>query len=206
MTRSLVFGWLTKYSQDPFSSTTDTALQAMTGNKYYTALGEAVVDSKKGYDTYLIDKAGAAQGGSELIAIRNTARATLVGLLRALISNINAIAKGNVDLLLSSGFPLNRDNRTPIGPLAPPKPPVLTQGSTSGTMKAATGTVYGGSLYTARLAKASAPTVYLYTQQKTAARFMFPGLTPGELYNVDINVIGAAGASDFSDPGTLRVT
>jgi hypothetical protein len=34
---------------------------------------------------------------------------------------------------------------------------------------------------------------------------MFADLTPGELYNVDINAIGAAGPIDFSDVGTLRV-
>ena len=125
--------------------------------------------------------------------------------LRALISNINAIANGNVDMLLSSAFPLRRDNRTPIGPLPAPDAPVVTQGPTTGTLKASTAAVYGAALYTARLAKAAAPTVYVDTQQQTGIRFMFSDLTPGELYNVDINAIGAAGPSDFSDVGTLRV-
>ncbi|MDQ6625135.1 MAG: hypothetical protein M3Y69_03190, partial [Verrucomicrobiota bacterium] len=109
------------------------------------------------------------------------------------------------DILLSSGFPLRNTNRTPIGPLPAPAAPTVAQGPNTGTLKAATSSVYGASLYTARLAKASTPDVYVETQQQTGVRFAFEGLTPGELYNVDINAIGAAGPSDFSDVGTLRV-
>jgi hypothetical protein len=68
----------------------------------------------------------------------------------------------------------------------------MAQGPATGTLKASTAAVYGAALYTSRLAKASAPTVYLGTQQGTSIRFMFSDLTPGELYNVDINAIGAA--------------
>ena len=205
MIRSIVFGWLTKDSEDLFSAKVDAGLKAMTGNPNFPTLVDAVTACQKAYAVYLIAKANASQGGTDLISIRNTDRATLVELLRALISNINAIANGNVDMLLSSDFPLRRDNRTPIGPLPAPKAPVLTQGPITGTLKASTAAVYGAALYTARLAKASAPTVFVDTQQQTGTRFMFAELTPGELYNVDINAIGAAGPSDFSDVGTLRV-
>ncbi len=150
-------------------------------------------------------KANAAQGGTDLISIRNTERDTLVGLLRALISNINAIANGDVDMLLSSGFLVRNTNRTPIGPLPAPYAPTVAQGPIIGTLKASTATVYGASLYAARIAKSSAPDVYIKTQQQTGVRFVFEDLTPGELHNVDINAIGAAGPSDFSDVGTLRV-
>ena len=205
MLRSIVFGWLTKDSEDSFSAKVDAGLKATTGNTNFTTLAAAVTACQTSYNTYLIAKANASQGGTDLISIRNTDRDNLVGLLRALLSNINAIANGNVDMLLSSAFPLSSDNRTPIGPLAAPDAPVVTQGPTTGTLKASTAAVYGAALYTARLAKAAAPTVYVDTQQQTGIRFMFSDLTPGELYNVDINAIGAAGPSDFSDVGTLRV-
>jgi hypothetical protein len=65
--------------------------------------------------------------------------------------------------------------------------------------------IYGGALYTARLALASAPNTYLQTKQGTGARFQFAGLTPGEVYNVGIMVNGAAGPSDWSDDSSLRV-
>lgn len=80
----------------------------------------------------------------------------------------------------------------------------MKQGTT-GQATAVTKPVYGGSFYTARLALASAPTVYQQTMQKTGARFEFNGLTAGELYNVQINVTGTAGVSNLSDVGTIRV-
>ncbi len=49
------------------------------------------------------------------------------------------------------------------------------------------------------------PDVDVDTQQKTGVCFTFADLTPGEVYNVEINAIGAAGASDFSAVGALRV-
>jgi len=82
---------------------------------------------------------------------------------------------------------------------------VLTQGANSGVLKAATRTIPGASLYTGRIALASKPDVFVQTVQQTGVRFEFAGLTPGEVYMVQMNCIGAAGASDWSDFGTLRV-
>lgn len=205
MKKSVLFGWLTKFSDDEFSAAVDAGLKALTGNPSFTSLTAAVAACQTAYDAYLVAKANASQGGTDLISLRNTARETLVSLLRSLISNINAIANGNVDMLLSTALPLRSTNRTPIGPLPTPDAPVLSQGANSGTLKASTPTVYGASLYTGRLALTSKPDVYVQIVQHTGSRFLFTQLTPGELYNVDINVIGAAGPSDFSDIGTLRV-
>ena len=122
-----------------------------------------------------------------------------------LFSNINAIANGDDVVLASCGFPLRSTNRTPIGPLPAPASPTMAQGPTTGTLRASVPGVYGSYLYTARLALASAPNTYIQTVQQTGTRFLFEGLTPGEVYNVEVNAIGAAGASDWSDDGTLRV-
>lgn len=81
----------------------------------------------------------------------------------------------------------------------------MSQGPASGTLKASTVPVYGAALYTARLALASMPDKFLQTQQSTGARFLFENLTPGEVYNVEMNAIGAAGPSDWSDDGTTRI-
>jgi hypothetical protein len=205
MLNQATFGWLTKDSEDMFSGKAAAGLYSTTGNPVYSSLASAVTACQSAFDAYLIAKSNASQGGVDLTSIRNTARADSVALFRALVSNINAIANGDVDKLLSSGFPLRNSNRTPIGPLAAPFAPTLAQGPTTGTLKASVPAVYGASLYTARLALASAPSVYVQTKQQTSARFLFEDLTPGELYNVDVNAIGAAGASDWSDNGTMRV-
>lgn len=205
MTNSTLFGWLTKYGEEPFSGTVDAGLQGTDGNPNYTALAAAVTAAKAAYNTYLIAKADAIEGGKEETTARNARRAELVVLLRALLSNINAIANGDEEVLLTSGFPLRQTTRNRVGPLGAPAAPVVTQGDVSGVLKASTAPIYGAALYTARLALASAPTTYLQTVQGTGTRFQFKGLTPGELYNVDMNAIGAAGPSDWSDVGTMRV-
>jgi hypothetical protein len=205
MLSQLLFGWLTKDGEEQFSGKMSAGIQGTTGNTYYTALAAAVTAVTASYETYLLAKADATHGGVEQTAIRNARRGDLVELSRGLLSNINAIANGDMEKLMSSGFPLRKTVRTPIGPLPAPLSPIVKQGPTTCTMKASTQPVYGASLYTARLALASAPLVYLQTKQSTAAHFLFEGLTAGELYNVGMNAIGAAGPSDWSNDGTGRV-
>jgi hypothetical protein len=205
MLTQLLFGWLTKDGQEQFSGTMSTGIQGTTGNTYYTALAAAVTAVTASYQTYLLAKADATHGSVEQTAIRNARRADLVELSRGLLSNINAVANGDMEKLLSSGFPIRKTVRTPVGPLPTPLAPIVKQGPTTCTMKASTLPIYGASLYTARLALASAPLIYLQTKQSTAAHFLFEGLTAGELYNVGINAIGVAGPSDWSNDGTGRV-
>jgi hypothetical protein len=102
-----------KRQRHPFSAKTDAGLEATTGNAYYTALATAIAACQTSYDIYLAAKAEASQGGTDLISLRDTARANLVALLRAFFSSINSIANGNVDMLLSTAFPIRSTNRTP---------------------------------------------------------------------------------------------
>lgn len=157
------------------------------------------------YDAYVVALNNAAQGGVENTAIRDARRADLIALLRPLISNINAIANGDVEMLLSSGFPLNKTTRTPIGPLPTPAAPTVSQGPNSGTMKVFTPPLYGAALYVAQIALASAPTTVLQTKQGTGTRFVFDTLIPGEVYNTRMMAYGAAGPTDWSDDATLRI-
>jgi hypothetical protein len=205
MISQLLFGWLTKDGEEQFSGKVSTGIQGMTGNTYFTTLATEVTAADTAYATYLLAKADAVRGGVEQTAIRNARRGDLVDLLRGLLSNINAVANGDAEKLLSSGFPLRKTVRTPVGPLQTPATPVVRQGPTTCTLKASTPPIYGASLYTTRLALASAPLVYLQTKQSTAAHFLFDGLTAGELYNVGMNAIGAAGPSDWSNDGTCRI-
>ena len=42
-------------------------------------------------------------------------------------------------------------------------------------------------------------------QTLTAASYVFENLTPGQIYLVDVNVVGSAGPSDYSDAAELMV-
>lgn len=144
------------------------------------------------------------QGGGKIVAAAVTAqRADMVGLLRLGASYVTSRANGNMEILLKGGFPIQKPTRTPIGQLPAPEPPTLTRGKKSGQLDAATAPLYGGQAYIWRVALASSPAVYVQTAQTTAASAEFFDLTPGEIYNIEVLVIGSAGPSDFSKPGTL---
>ena len=65
--------------------------------------------------------------------------------------------------------------------------------------------MFGAYSYNWRLALASAPTVFVQQVQTTAASNIFSGLTPGQTYTVQLNAVGSAGPSDWSDDGETMV-
>lgn len=102
MIPQLAYGWLTKDGEDPFSAKVDKGIQGMTGNPNFTTLAPAVTAIETAYNTYLIAKANAVQGGVEATAIRDARRADLSDLLRPLLSNVNAIANGDIEMLMGA--------------------------------------------------------------------------------------------------------
>jgi len=198
-------GFFTKDGEAPFTDKVTTILEWMNTNPKYPTPSPTLTVVQTAFDAYKVATANAAQGGVENTAIRDARRAELVALLRQLANYVSATANGDLETLISSGFPIQKPNRTPIGPLPPPSAPVLSQGPVTGSVRAVVPPVYGAFIYNWRLALASAPTVYLQTAQSTAARILFNDLTAGQVYNVELNCVGAAGTSDWSDDGTMRI-
>ena len=75
----------------------------------------------------------------------------------------------------------------------------------TGELNASTPPIPNASVYTWRVALASAPDAYVLEQQKSAASDTFEGLTPGQIYLVDVNAVGSAGPSDWSDTAQQMV-
>lgn len=143
-------------------------------------------------------------GGGKIAAAAMVAqRADMVGLLRLEASYVTSRANGDMQILLKGGFPIQKPTRTPIGQLPAPDAPSVTRGTKSGQLNAATTPLYGGQAYLWRVALASSPAVYVQTAQTTAASNSFFDLTAGETYQIEVQVIGSAGPSDFSDAGSL---
>ena len=147
----------------------------------------------------------AADGSREKNAIKRAKLTELVSLMRQLASYVTSTCNGDMAKLLSSGFPHQKPTRERVGELPAPVTPKAKQGELSGQMVATTAPIYGASAYNWRVALASAPNTYVRTGQTVGARNTFDGLTPGELYNVQVNAVGAAGPSDWSVAGQLRV-
>ena len=126
-------------------------------------------------------------------------------LMRQLASYVTATANGDMAMLISSGFPNQKPMRERIGELPTPSTPLVRQGALTGQIGATVSPIYGASSYNWRVALASAPNTYVRTAQKVGGRSTFEGLIAGELYNVECNAVGAAGPSNWSVAGQLRV-
>ena len=113
-------GFLTKDGEAPFTDKVTTILKWMTGNDKYKTPSPTLDVVQTAFDAYKVATADASQGGKENTAIRDARRAELVALLRQLANYVSATANGDMETLLSSGFPTQKPTRTPIGPLPAP--------------------------------------------------------------------------------------
>jgi|GEM_PF-1161617 len=132
-------------------------------------------------------------------------RAALCAVLRLLANSVHVACKGDPAMLTSSGFPVWKPTRTPVGVLPTPATPVLSLGARTGELNASTPPMPNAYIYNWRVALASAPDAYVLQQQATAASDAFEGLTPGQIYLVDVNAVGSAGPSDWSDTAQQMV-
>lgn len=147
----------------------------------------------------------AADGSREKIAIRRAKERELSSLMRQLANYVTSTSNGDMAKLLASGFPHQKPARERIGELPAPDGPKIVQTNISGKVNVSVKAVYGASSYNWRLSSAKSPGTYLQQVQTTGSRVSFDGLTPGEVYLVEANAVGASGPSDFSTPGQLRV-
>ena len=183
----------------------ETIVTSMTNNSAYPTPSPALAAITTAINDFSDAIANAANGGTERTAIKNTMRNALAALLRHLSSYVHVACNGDMAKLLSSGFPVQKPTRTPAGILPAPATPVLRLGGRSGDLVAITSPVANAYAYNWRVALSSAPDAYVQEIQATSARITFSGLTPGQLYLVDVNALGSAGPSDWSDSAELMV-
>jgi len=186
-------------------SDTNTILTSLTGNPSYPAPSPTLAVITTALNVFIAALADAADGGKTLTAIKNARRDDLAALRRELAYYVQVACKGDLTVLLSSGFPIQKPQRSPIGVLPAPTNVTVSLGELSGELDAAMPPVFGAVIYTWRLTAASAPTVVVQTVQTTAASNTFTGLTPGVIYTTEVNAVGSAGPSDWSNPVSQMV-
>ena len=198
-------GFLSSSSDALLVTGAQTIVNSLTTNQDYPKPTPTLPTVTTALNDFTVAIANAAGGGKEETAIKNAKRAELTSLLRQLASYVGATCGGDMAKLLSSGFPTQKPSRTPIGVLPAPVTPTAAPGPLSGQLEAISAPVFGAYTYNWRVALVSAPTVFVQQVQTTAARNIFTGLTPGQVYFVQLNAVGSAGASDWSDDGETMV-
>ena len=81
----------------------------------------------------------------------------------------------------------------------------LDQDTETGSPDAATQAISGAYIYSWRIALASAPTSTIKHVLATAASNLFDGLTPGQVYQIEVSAVGAVGPTDWSVPNERMV-
>ncbi len=179
---------------------TQVILQSLADNvAVYATPSPTLAVVRTSLDKYINAIAAAADGGIALTAAKKAARSELVVLLRNLASYVQVACKDSMENLLLSGFPVQKPNRIPIGVLPAPTVLNLNLGPRSGTLDAKVLALAGAAIYNWRLTATGNP-VPVATAQTTAASTSFDSLTPGVIYTVEANAVGASGPSDWSQP------
>ena len=177
----------------------------MTGNAHYPSPTPTLPALTTAKDDFATALANAADGGKEMTAIKIAKRAVLAGMLRQLSLYVTMTCKNDRAIVISSGFPTWKHERTPVGILPAPETPILSHGERTGDLVASTVPVPNGAIYNWRVALPGATPDIKVRVQTTAASTTFANLTPGQIYLVDVNVVGSAGPSDYSDSAQLMV-
>ncbi len=176
----------------------------LTGNPSYTTPFPTLAGVTTAIDNLETLNDAALGGGRVAISARKAAKANLISLMRQLAAWVQAHCQNDPTILLSSGFDVTK-TPTPVGPLDAPSSPILRRGALSGTLKARVPKVRGAYAYNWRAALASSPTVYVEVAQTAGGRYTFGDLTPGLIYAVQANALGAVGESNWSSSATLMV-
>jgi hypothetical protein len=200
MTVKPSISFITTYGDALFITTAKGIIIAMTGNPSYPTPSPALPVVQLALDGFMTSVGDAANGGVELTAIKNDKRAVLGDLLRQLANYVQVACNGDLTVLLSSAFPIQKPQRFPIGVLPAPTGLTVSLGSRTGELNASAKPVTGAAIYNWRLTTAAQPSVVVQTAQTTAASNVVDGLTPGVIYNIQANAVGSAGPSDWSDP------
>ena len=197
-------GFLSSDNDAQLITDTETIIVAMTNNPAYPSPAPTLAIVTAAKNDFATAVANAANGGTTLTLIKNEKRAALVALMRELDIYVHMACKGNLADLQTSGFPTWKPTRMPVGQLPAPAAPLLSLGVRSGQLAASTPPVPNGYTYNWRVSTGTPPVITVRVQT-TAASNLFENLTPGQIYLVDVNVVGSAGPSDYSDAAQLMV-
>ena len=149
--------------------------------------------------------ANTADGGHSAFSLKDQKREALCPLVRSLALDVTDECHGDLTVLLTSGFPIQKPEHYPIGDLPAPAAPALALGTHSGELDASVPPIYGSLTFNWKLMFASAPTVVVQEIETSTSYATFASLPPGQTCIVQANVVGTAGTSDWSPSAALMV-
>jgi hypothetical protein len=177
-------------------------VDAMTGNTNYPTPVPALATVVTARGSY-VTAVNALNRSKASLVQRNDTRAALTTLLRSLALYVQQTSAGNLGILLTSGFPVQKPKRQPAQVLAAPQKLVLRRAKVSGQILARCKAMDQATGYQWRFAPATTPTAWIQPDPVTTASYTLANLTPGTSYLVQVRALGSRGPSDWSDSATL---
>ncbi len=198
---SLDFARLPDGNLGDFGSTVSTKLE---NNSYFTTLPIPVATVKSQVAAFTAAVANAAQGGTQLTAIKNAARATVIESLRVLAAYVLSAGQNSLEVILSSGFEVNKTDRT----RRPLDKPAITNIDNFASTQLMIGMPPVGNArayeFRTRVGSGDWKNAGVFTK---ARGVLLGDLTPGATYDVQARAVGGStGYSDWSDPVSHMAT
>lgn len=163
---------------------------SMEGNTNFPSPPVTITDFKKTLADYGNAITEAKFGGRNAVSVKNTLQALMVITMRDIAMYVNAVCKGNVNMLTTTAFPLTRD-REPIHLTAPVIKQVL-QGLDAGSLIVKVTAVKGAKSYVYQLAPGAIPANADWQSfPDSRTRFEFTGLEEGKKYWFRVIAVGS---------------
>jgi len=195
--------FMQKFKDGDLCATIALILTGMTGNAAYPQPVPTLATFAAKGDAF---KAAvqANDGGTVAVARRDQARGDVVQMLRQLAAYVQHMGDGDRVVLLSSGFPLQRQRSAGVvQPIAAPTGLTIRRGKASGQAIVRCKRVPTARVYEWRYAPAATPNAWTLSDTAAAASRVLDGLVPATLYVVQVRAHGRVGASDWSESVTL---
>jgi len=176
-------------------------LTMMTGNASYPTPLPALATLTTLRNSY-VAAVNVADRGHASVVLRKQQRVALSQALRDLALYVQQTCQGDLVALLSSGFSAHKAKQ-PIGVLTPPQDLRMSRTKISGQILLRCRAMRTARSYQWQYATTAVPTVWTQSDATTAARFLLTDLTFGVQYIAQARVLGAKGASDWTESATL---
>lgn len=173
-------------------------------NPNFSTLAALLAIVKVMLDKYSADLAAAATGDRNAVAQKNKDRVELEEILKQLGLAVMAEAKGDVPMLVSSGFTLvkTRENRY----ISNPGNVILSNGVSSGQMVSSVKSITGAKSYVHQICTDLPDEGTVWTSYpSSSSKYVFENLIPGKQYWIRIAVVGGRNQIAYSNIATWFV-
>jgi len=136
----------TKYTDARLYTRANHIIDKMDGNPHFVDVQPLLIVLREANTTYIALLAKTQGGSKEDTALKNQARAALIGVLKQIAAHVQTLSEGDETIIRSCGYDVNK-KWSKVGPLSKPVNFRLKQGSNKGSIYLVCDPIAGASFY-----------------------------------------------------------